>query len=241
MIFKGCGDSDPQATGSIPEASGTTSRAPAFLAVEEANDVEINARRLILVTNKAHQADADTEKILKVEDDLHRDISLALDNGASLDEICYRIEIAKIKEVGLQAKMATDDFVKCLQPTLSKAPDTTARTSAPPIPVRRSKADMGRHRVRLAAESVKRVVRTHLHIKTGWCSVWRVAYRWMAAASNGYAADDGASNLWLGNSGSLRVTFVVPRRRAGWHQRECKHNGRNNGYDYFHRDPSCNR
>ena len=82
--------------------------------------------------------------------------------------------------------------------------------SAPPIPVRRSKADIRRHRVRLAAGSVKRVVRTHLHIKTGWCSVWRVAYRWMAAASNGYAADDGASNLWLGNSGSLRVTFVVP-------------------------------
>jgi hypothetical protein len=100
---------------------------------------------------------------------------------------------------------------------------------------------MDRRRVRLAAESVKRVVRTRFHIKTGWCSVWRVAYRWMAAASNGYAADDGASNLWLGNSGSLRVTFVVPRRRAGWHQRECKHNGRNNGYDYFHRDPSCNR
>ena len=87
-------------------------------------NVEINARRLILVTNKAYQADlddkqafrADTEKILKVEDDLHRDISLALDNGASLDEICYRIEIAQIKEatVGLQAKMAIDDFVKVL-------------------------------------------------------------------------------------------------------------------------------
>ena len=87
-------------------------------------NVEINARRLILVRNKAYQADlddkqafrADTEKILKVEDDLYRDISLALDNGASLDEICYRIEIAKIKEatVGLQAKMAIDDFVKVL-------------------------------------------------------------------------------------------------------------------------------
>ncbi|HEY6383474.1 MAG TPA: hypothetical protein VIY07_16930 [Pseudolabrys sp.] len=87
-------------------------------------NVEINARRLILVANKAYQADpddkqafrADTEKILKVEDDLYRDISLALDNGASLDEICYRIEIAKIKEatVGLQAKMAIDDFVKVL-------------------------------------------------------------------------------------------------------------------------------
>src|SRR4029453_12747783 len=73
---------------------------------------------------KAYQGDlddkqafrADTEKILKVEDDLYRDILLALDNGASLDEICYRIEIAKIKEatVGLQAKMAIDDFVKVL-------------------------------------------------------------------------------------------------------------------------------
>src|SRR5262245_17829583 len=94
---------------------------------------------------------------------------------------------------------------------------------------------------RLAAESVKRVVRTHLHIKTGWCSAWRVAHLWMAAASNGYAADDGASNLWLCSSGSLRVTFVVPRRRAGRHQRECKHNGRDNGYDCFHGDPSCNR
>jgi hypothetical protein len=87
-------------------------------------NVEINARRLILVTNKAYQADpddkqafrADTENILKVEDDLYRDISLALDNGASLDEIFYRIEIAKIKEatVGLQAKMAIDDLVKVL-------------------------------------------------------------------------------------------------------------------------------
>jgi len=87
-------------------------------------NVEINARRLILVTNKAYQAGLDdkqafraaTEKILKVEDDLYRDISLALDNGASLDEICYRIEIAKIKEarVGLRAKMAIDDFVKVL-------------------------------------------------------------------------------------------------------------------------------
>jgi hypothetical protein len=87
-------------------------------------NVEINARRLILVTNKAYQADlddkqafrADTKKILKVEDDLYRDISLALDNGASLDEICYRIEIAKIKEatVGVRAKMAIDDFVKVL-------------------------------------------------------------------------------------------------------------------------------
>jgi hypothetical protein len=35
-------------------------------------------------------------------------------------------------------------LLKCLQPTLSKAPDTTARTSAPPIPVRRPKADMDR-------------------------------------------------------------------------------------------------
>ena len=70
-------------------------------------NVEINARRLILVTNNAYQADlddkqafrADTEKILKVEDDLYRDISLALDNGASLDEICYRIEIARSKRL----------------------------------------------------------------------------------------------------------------------------------------------
>jgi hypothetical protein len=30
---------------------------------------------------------------------------------------------------------------------------------------------------------------------------------------------------------------VVRRRRAGRRQRKCKHNGRNNGYDCFHRDP----
>src|SRR5262245_37118196 len=94
---------------------------------------------------------------------------------------------------------------------------------------------------RLAAESVKRVVRTDLHIKTGWCSAWRVAHLWMTATSNGYAADDGASNLWLCSSGSFRVTVVSARRRAGRHQRECKHNGRDNGYDCFHGDPSCNR
>jgi len=69
---------------------------------------------------------------------------------------------------------------------------------------------------RLAAVSVKRVVRTHRHIKTGWYSVWRVAHLWMAAAWNGHAADDGASNLWLCSSGSLCVTFVVVR---GLHSR----------------------
>src|SRR5262249_46322870 len=60
----------------------------------------------------------------------------------------------------------------------------------------------------------------------------------MAAAWNGHAADDGASNLWRCSSGGLRVTAVVPRRRAGRHQ-QCKHNGRNNGCDCFHRDPHC--
>jgi len=87
-------------------------------------NVGVNARRLILVTDKAYQADpgdkqayrANTEKILKVEDDLYKDIFLALDNGASLSEICCRIEIAKVKEatVSLQAKTAIDDFVKVL-------------------------------------------------------------------------------------------------------------------------------
>jgi len=86
-------------------------------------DVEIDARRLILVTNKMYQADpndkqalfADIKKILKVEDDLYYDIFLALDNGASLKEICNRIEIAKMAAVGLRAKMAIDDFVKVLR------------------------------------------------------------------------------------------------------------------------------
>ena len=90
---------------------------------------------------------------------------------------------------------------------------------------------------RLAVVSVKRVVRTYRHIKTGWRSARRVAHLGMAAAWNGYAADDGASNLWLCSSGSLRVTLVVHRRRAGRYQRKCKHSGRNNGYDCFHRDP----
>jgi hypothetical protein len=94
-------------------------------------NIEINARRLILVEDKAYQADpddkqayhADTQKILKVEDDLYRDISLALDSGASLDEVCARIEIAKIKEAAasLQAKMAIDDFVKVLAAHIKKS------------------------------------------------------------------------------------------------------------------------
>src|SRR3974390_2590713 len=88
---------------------------------------------------------------------------------------------------------------------------------------------------RLAVVSVKRVVRTYHHIKTGWCSTRRVAHLGMAAALNRNAADDGASNLWLCSGGSLRVTLV--RRRAGGHQRKYKHNGRNNGDDCFHRDP----
>jgi hypothetical protein len=33
------------------------------------------------------------------------------------------------------------------------------------------------------------------------------------------------------------VTFVVHRLRAGRYQRKCKHSGRNNGSDCFHRDP----
>ena len=85
-------------------------------------DVEINARRLILAANKMYQADpndkqalfADIKKFLKVEDDLYYDIFLALDNGASLKEICSRIKIAKMAAVGLRAKMAIDDFVKLL-------------------------------------------------------------------------------------------------------------------------------
>jgi hypothetical protein len=89
----------------------------------------------------------------------------------------------------------------------------------------------------LAVVSVKRVVRTYRHIKTGWCSTRRVAHLGMAAAGNRHAADDGASNLWLCSSGSLRVTLLVLRSRAGRYQRECKHNGRNTGYDCFHRDP----
>src|SRR4029078_7216729 len=88
--------------------------------------------------------------------------------------------------------------------------------------------------VRAPRVSVKRVVRTYRHIKTSWCSSRRVAHLGMAAAWNRYAAHNGASNLWLCSSGSPRVTLVVPRRRAGRYQRECKHNGRNNGYDCFH-------
>ena len=93
------------------------------------------------------------------------------------------------------------------------------------------------HAIRLAVVSVKRVVWTYRNIKTGWCSARRVAHLGMAAAWNRDAADDGASNLWLRSSGSLRVTLVVHRRGAGRYQRKCKHSGRNNGYDCFHRDP----
>ena len=90
---------------------------------------------------------------------------------------------------------------------------------------------------RLAVVSVKRVVRTYRHIKTGWCSARRVAHLGVAAARNRHAADDGASNLWLCSTGSLRVTLLVRGRRAGRHQRKRKHNGRTNGYDCFQRDP----
>ena len=110
-------------------------------------NVEINAR--ILVTNKVYQADLDdkqafrdaTQKVLKVEDYLYRDISLALDNGSSLDEICYRIKIAKIKEasVSLRAKMAID----------GKAPDTSvtgpALCRARPRPFNRDVAGSTTH------------------------------------------------------------------------------------------------
>ena len=86
----------------------------------------------------------------------------------------------------------------------------------------------------VAAVSVKRVVRAGCHIKPSWSSARRVTHLAMAAAWNRHAAHDGASNLWLCSSGSLRVALMVFRRRAGRHQRNCNHNGRNNGYDYFH-------
>src|SRR5262249_41014157 len=82
--------------------------------------------------------------------------------------------------------------------------------------------------------SVKRVVRTYRHIKTSWCSSRRVAHLGMAAAWNRHAADDGASNLWLCSSGSLHVTLLVARRRAGRHQLKSKASGHTNGYDGFH-------
>ena len=88
--------------------------------------------------------------------------------------------------------------------------------------------------VSLAAEAIKCVVRTCRDIKTGWCSPRRVADFGMAPAWNWYAADDGASNLLLWCSGSLRMTLVL-RRRAGGHHCKCKHNGRNNRNDCFHR------
>ena len=90
---------------------------------------------------------------------------------------------------------------------------------------------------RLAVVSVKRVIRAYRHIKTGWCSARRVAHFGMAAARNRDATDDGASNLRLCRSSSLRVTLMVRRRRAGGHRRKCKHSGRSNGYDCFHRGP----
>src|SRR5262249_13766485 len=89
---------------------------------------------------------------------------------------------------------------------------------------------------RLTLISVKRVVRTYRHIETGRCSAGRVTHLGMAAAWNGNAADDGTSNLWLRSGGGLRVRFLFGRRTGRYH-RECKHNGRNNGYDCFHRDP----
>lgn len=88
----------------------------------------------------------------------------------------------------------------------------------------------------LAAEAIKRVIRTCRHIKAGWRSPWRVTRLWTAAARNWHAADDGASNLLLLSSG-LRMTLML-RRRVGGHHCKCKHNGRNNRNECFHRGPS---
>jgi hypothetical protein len=99
------------------------------------------------------------------------------------------------------------------------------------------KADTTVTAFRLAAEAIKCVVRTCRHIKTSWCSPWRIANFRMATAWNGHAADDGASNLLLWSGGSLRVALVLGRR-ASWNHRNCKHNGRNNGRDCFHCGPS---
>jgi len=87
--------------------------------------------------------------------------------------------------------------------------------------------------VLLTAEAIKCVFRTCRDIKTCWCSPRRIADFGMAAAWNGHAADDGASNLLLLSSGSLRMMFVLGCRASGDHCK-CKHNGGNHGYVCFH-------
>lgn len=69
-------------------------------------NVEINTRTLIVVSNRADTAirstgapsPGHTEKVVAAQKSLLVDINLALANGATLDEIGSRIEIAKSKE-----------------------------------------------------------------------------------------------------------------------------------------------
>jgi hypothetical protein len=71
-------------------------------------NVELNTRTLILISNRAYpdrpsstsdeEFRAATAKVIKAQGSLSQDILLALDNGASLDEVRARILTAKGKE-----------------------------------------------------------------------------------------------------------------------------------------------
>jgi hypothetical protein len=93
-------------------------------------NVELNTRTLILISNKAYpdtpnstsdeEFRAATVKVIKVQRSLLQDILLALDNGASLDEVRARIMTAKGKEatITMGAEMAIDTVIDEVAATL---------------------------------------------------------------------------------------------------------------------------
>jgi hypothetical protein len=86
-------------------------------------NVEINARTLIVVSNKAETSIAETgattpkliEKVVSAQKSLLGCIYLALANGASFEEVCTRIDVAKSKEsLSLGAKLAIENVVNTI-------------------------------------------------------------------------------------------------------------------------------
>ncbi|AZO68941.1 MULTISPECIES: hypothetical protein [unclassified Mesorhizobium] len=88
-------------------------------------NVEITTRTLIVVANKAHEAiavslssnPADASRVASAQKAVLSDVALAIDNGASVEDVLARIEMAKSKEkMTSGAEMAVAHMISYVKP-----------------------------------------------------------------------------------------------------------------------------
>ncbi|MES0178694.1 hypothetical protein NKJ86_08860 [Mesorhizobium sp. M0025] len=88
-------------------------------------NVEITTRTLILVANKAHEKiaishssnPADASQVVAAQKAILSDVALAIDNGASVEDVLARIEVARGKEkMTSGAEMAVAHVISYVKP-----------------------------------------------------------------------------------------------------------------------------